>query len=151
MVPAAPCWLLIAISNCPGMHGADGVAVGVGVGTMGVALAAGDGETVTATAVGVAEDGEPHPAITLAATTAPAGMSNRRIAPQRTRCRGCVPASAVARKILVGIEHRSEEIALLGDAVGDRGDGPAIGTEIGVVQLLPGDRGRDRCARCGPQ
>ena len=150
-MPAAPCWLLIEISNCPGMHGADGVAVGVGVGTIGVALAAGDAETVTATAVGVDEDGEPQPAITLATATAAAGTSNRRIAPQRTRCRGRVRASAVAREILVSIEDRGEEVAFLRHTVGDGGDGPAVGTEIGVVQLLPRDRDRDRCARRGPQ
>ena len=44
MVPAAPCWLLMEISNWPGMHGMAGVGVGTGVGVaamvaMGVGVA----------------------------------------------------------------------------------------------------------------
>lgn len=151
-MPAAPCWLLIEISNCPGMQGAGAVGDGVGVGSIAVAVAAGDADTVTATAVGDGEDDpESQPAMTPAATTAAAGRSNRRIAPQRTRCRGGVRESAVAGQILVGVEHRREEIACLGNAIGDGGDVPAVGTEVGVVELLPGDRGRDGRARCGSQ
>ncbi len=129
------------------MHGTGGVAVGVGVGTIGVEVATGDAETVTATAVGeVDEDAEPHPATTLATTTAAARTSTRRIAPQRTRCRGRVRVSAVGGKILVRVEHRCEEIARLGHAAGDGGDRPAVGTEVGIVQVLPRDGGRDRSA-----
>ena len=43
-----------------------------------------------------------------------------------------------------------EQIAALGDALHDRPDRPAVGTELRIVELVPGDRRRDRRARRRP-
>src|SRR5579859_6571469 len=59
--------------------------------------------------------------------------------------------SAGRRQVLLDLQQRPEQVADLGDAAADRMDGPAIRTELGIVQLVPRDRRGDRRARRGSQ
>src|SRR5580700_12172604 len=90
MVPAAPCVFRMAISNCPGMHGPDGVALAVAV-DPGVALTT--GVVITGSVVGsvlvTAGDGDPHAASAPARASSTVGTSTRRIATQGTRSPRC--------------------------------------------------------------
>ena len=55
------------------------------------------------------------------------------------------------RRQLLGVGlGRGEQVAALGHALDDRPDRPAVGPQVRVVQLVPGDRRRDRGARRGP-
>ena len=88
MVPAAPWVFRMAMSNCPGMQGMGGVAVGVGVGS-GVAVGDGTGVAVGGTSeTGPPLDagvGEPHAASMLTAATSTVETRIGRIATQGTR------------------------------------------------------------------
>src|SRR5580698_1529635 len=109
MVPAAPWVFRMAMSNCPGMQGMGGVAVGVGVGA-GVAVG-----VATAVAIGViggppldAGVAEPQAASRLTPATSRVDSRTRRIATQGTRNPGATritrrwgrpdPPAARARK-----------------------------------------------------
>src|SRR3954453_21800487 len=62
-------------------------------------------------------------------------------------CHGGI--SEVRQLLEVGL-GRGEEISKVRDALDDRPDGPAVGPEVGVVELVPGDRrGYGRAGR-GP-
>src|SRR5579862_6914951 len=90
MVPAAPWVLRMAIWNCPGMHGPDGVAEGVDP-TVGVGSSAVVAEGVGPAWKGVGSmtvadgDDEPHAASTPADASTRHGTRVLRIATQRTR------------------------------------------------------------------
>src|ERR1700733_4499090 len=88
MVPAAPWVFRIAMSNCPGMQGIGGVAVGVGVGS-GVAVGDGTGVAVGETSeTGPPLDAgveDPHAASVLTAATSTVETRTGRIATQGTR------------------------------------------------------------------
>ena len=60
-----------------------------------------------------------------------------------------VPVSDLGELLGVGL-CRGEQVATLGDAIDDGPDRPAVGSQVLVVQLVPGDRRRDRGARRGP-
>src|SRR5258706_14386120 len=55
----------------------------------------------------------------------------------------CHPRSDRGQLLGVGL-RRGEEIATLGDALRDRADRPAVGTQLRVVEFVPCDRGRHR-------
>jgi hypothetical protein len=133
---------LMVMSNCPGLHGSAGVAVGVGVGvgaTVGVAVAT---DVAVGVALGVVFDlSEPQAARTLTATTAASGRSHRCIALERTRCGPIMRTSRVPWQVLVGVQHRREEVAVRRDPSSDRGDRPAVGAQIRIVEFLPCDGG----------
>src|ERR1700721_2363724 len=88
MVPAAPCVFRMSISNCPGMHATDAVAVAVAVG-VDDAVAVATGVVTTGSVVGsvlvTAGDGDPHAARAVAIASSTVGTNTRRIATQRIR------------------------------------------------------------------
>ena len=115
-----------------------GAAVGVTVATdvaVGVALGV------------VAVESEPQDARTVTAATPASEMSMRCIALEGTCCGRIMRTSCVSRQLLVRAQDRGEEIPNLGDALPDRGDVPTVGSQLGVVELLPSDGGRHRSAR----
>src|SRR5439155_25019362 len=62
-----------------------------------------------------------------------------------------VPSPRSDRGQLLGIGlRRSEQVTALRDALDDRADRPAVGTQLGIVELVPGDGCRDRRATGGP-
>src|SRR5580700_5630774 len=127
MVPAAPCWLLIVMSNSPGMQGPPGVAVGaeVGVAAPPVPVAGDvgvDWEVATGVSLGsvTIDVFEPQPASTLTAARPTSVTSHRCIAQDGTCWMRFMRTLGARRKLLVSLQHRREQIALLRDALRDR-------------------------------
>jgi hypothetical protein len=121
------------------MQGIGGVGVGGGVGD---GVAVGVAAVVTAAAVGgvVADVVEPHPTSAHTVPRTAKETYSRRIATQGNRNSRFTRGSCVPWKVLVRVEHRREEVADLGHALGDRLDVPAVGTKLWIRQLVPRDR-----------
>ena len=68
----------------------------------------------------------------------PAGARTR-------RRRGRSSRSCEVGQPLCSAEQGAERVALLGQTVQHSADGPSVGSELRVVELVPGDRHRDRC------